>query len=268
MDFEKFPSKGFKPRSALSSKVVKTYQILSFYAFLGLVATGLLGYYPKMEPHSFMDLTIYQSHPKSHLLFGFSTSLALVSAQVLCIIGLLIRKHQQTKRLSLGLLSTFLSMGISVLIPYMGVLTLSGKISAGLHFQTVLTLLTGLALCLIVAGACLESVDRSHKTHLVGSQSFEPPTFVWDIHARRFALGQKLLFLGINVWWPYLVLRYGLGLKLSALAFLPVHLAGVMPFAYLKRQHKFQRTIHPDFKGPIKERKRYVRLKTSAKGPG
>ena len=50
---------------------------------------------------------------------------------------------------------------------------------------------------------------------------------------------------------------------LSGLAFLPVHLAGVIPYSILKRKHRFKRTINPDYSGKISKRKKYEPLAAS-----
>jgi hypothetical protein len=256
--------------------MIRAYQILAFYAFLGLVTTGLLGYYPKIEPLSFQGLSVFQNHPKFHVIFGFASVLALAISQVMGLIILL--RHQSKIRdtsnqisqvggrwiFPVGYVAMTLSLALIATIPYLGVLGLLQKLSPEQHFHFVLVSLGLLLPCLIGAGAVTEFLDRSYRQQRLKLGLIPPDPFIWDLHARRFSLGIKFLFLGINVWWPYLVLCYGLGLKLDPLAFLPIHLAGVLPFAYLKRLHKFKRTLHPDYIGSIKHRERYRKIRDLA----
>ena len=49
-------------------------------------------------------------------------------------------------------------------------------------------------------------------------------------------LGTVLLWLGVAVWGVYAVMRWGLGRDVNAAAFLPFHLAGVIPGVLLRRR--------------------------------
>jgi len=54
--------------------------------------------------------------------------------------------------------------------------------------------------------------------------------------------GTLLLILGVSVWIVYGLLRYGMGCHVTALQFLPYHLAGVVPGVVLRR-HRFFRSL-------------------------
>ena len=56
-------------------------------------------------------------------------------------------------------------------------------------------------------------------------------------------LGNIALALGVGVWVVYGVMRYGLGRDVSAISFLPFHLAGVIPGMVLRRRRALMRLL-------------------------
>ena len=51
-------------------------------------------------------------------------------------------------------------------------------------------------------------------------------------------LGGLLIALGVGVWVLYALVRWGLGWDVTGLAFLPYHLAGVVPGALISRRRQ------------------------------
>lgn len=256
------------------------YQITAFYLILFLEASFIIGYYPKMQPDTFSSLRIYSTHPSFHLDLASACFILLILSQVLGL-GLTIfyKSYVEKKflessktlgslrevrqRFKVALVFFLLGIGsaarayILITHPVEGNWEFPG---AALIFMLALT-----AIFLVISGWGMESVYRSKQAIDRELKLLpKPEKFIWDHHAKIYSFALKLLFLGVNVWWPYLVLRYGLGLKLNALYFLPVHLAGVLPFSFLKRRHKFKRTIHPGFTGRIKHRERYEALSATS----
>jgi len=250
------------------------YQIFAFYLILGLEGSAIIGHYPAMEPETFQSLWIFQSHPAAHIQMARICLLLLIAAQFFGIIlTWLYKKDVETRFLkstqNIALLrklrSRFLISMIFFLVGIllcgfnlvMGASVVAGNIQN--HALISLSILLLTAVALIISGWGMESVYRAREAidRELGTLP-KPEKFIWDHHAKMYSFSLKLFFLGLNVWWPYLVLRYALGLDLNALYFLPVHLAGVLPYSYLKRKHKFKRTIHPEFKGTIKKREKYI----------
>jgi hypothetical protein len=56
-------------------------------------------------------------------------------------------------------------------------------------------------------------------------------------------VGNVAQVLGVAVWLVYAVMRYGLGMEVSAISFLPFHLAGVIPGTLLRRRKGLARLI-------------------------
>ena len=262
--------------------MVTAYQIITFYCILGLVTTGLIGYYPYLDPEGFAALSIYADHPSKHIGLGKFCVITLMSLQLIGIVVLIKRyrdfkssfvsskrnlteKSLCRKAFWIGLLGLLLGI-IFAKVPWLlGTKVLKGQITAQVHFHIVALDLLILCIALMMSGWALETISRHLlwlKQDLRKTEEVEP--FIWDIHAQKFNLAKKFLFLGINVWWPYLVLKYAVGMSaLSGLAFLPVHLAGVIPYSILKRKHRFKRTINPNYSGKISKRKKYEPLAIS-----
>lgn len=257
--------------------MVTAYQIITFYCVLGLVTTGLIGYYPYIDPQGFSSLLVYESHPAKHMALGKFCVILLMAVQTIGFFALIKmyrdfrNKFKESKRtlaekslcrkaIWLGLAGIVLGI-IAAKVPWLlGTKVIKNQLSPQLHFHFVVADMILLCIALIISGWALETLTR----HLRWMQqdlgvitSVDP--FIWDIHAKKFNLAKKFLFLGINVWWPYLVLKYAVGMSmLSGLAFLPVHLAGVLPYSFLKRNHRFKRTINPDYDGRIAKRDKYI----------
>ncbi len=262
--------------------MVTAYQIITFYCILGLVTTGLIGYYPYIDPEGFAALTIYADHPTKHIGIGKFCVITLMTIQIIAIFILISRyrnfksnfinsnrnlaeKALCKKAFWTGLIGLLLGIILAKVPWLLGTKVLKGQLSAQSHFHIVALDLLLLSIALIMSGWALETISR----HLLWlnqdlGKTEKVEAFIWDIHAQKFNLAKKFLFLGINVWWPYLVLKYAVGMSaLSGLAFLPVHLAGVIPYSILKRKHRFKRTINPDYSGKISKRKKYEPLGAS-----
>ena len=52
-------------------------------------------------------------------------------------------------------------------------------------------------------------------------------------------VGVVLIVLGVAVWGVYALCRWGFGMEVTGLQFLPYHLAGVVPGMILKRRRFF-----------------------------
>ena len=262
--------------------MVTAYQIITFYCILGLVTTGLIGYYPYLDPEGFAALAIYADHPTRHIGIGKFCVITLMTIQLIAIFVLikiyrdfkfnflkskrnLTEKSLCTRAFWIGFTGLILGIIFSKVPWLLGTKVLKGQLSAQTHFHVVALDLLFLSVALIMSGWALETISRHLlwlKQDLGKTEKIE--AFVWDIHAQKFNLAKKFLFLGINVWWPYLVLKYAVGMSaLSGLAFLPIHLAGVIPYSILKRKHRFKRTINPDYSGKISKRNKYESLAVS-----
>ena len=262
--------------------MVTAYQIITFYCILGLVTTGLIGYYPYIDPEGFNSLAIYTNHPAQHMTIGKICVMVLMTIQIIALIGSVVmyqgfnkyfkesqrslhEKAKVNKAFWIGIIALIIGV-VAAKLPWLwGTKVSKGLLSSKLHFHYVGADLIVLCIALIGSGWALETIAR-HRRWLLQDlglvKSVDP--FVWDVHAQKFNLAKKFLFLGINVWWPYLVLKYAVGMSsLSGLAFLPVHLAGVIPYSILKRKHRFNRTIHPDYKGKISKRDHYVTVRAA-----
>ncbi len=259
--------------------MVKAYQIITFYCVLGLITTGLIGYYPYIDPEGFATLAIYADHPSKHIGLGKFCVITLMSVQLIGLV-LLVKRYRDfkahfinskrslsekslcRKAFWIGLVGLILGISFAKAPWLLGTKVLKGQITAQSHFHFVALDLFLLCTALMMSGWALETISRHllwAKQDLEQTKVIEP--FIWDIHAQKFNLAKKFLFLGINVWWPYLVLKYAVGMSaLSGLAFLPVHLAGVIPYSILKRKHRFKRTINPDYPGKISKRDKYEAL--------
>ena len=256
--------------------MITAYQIITFYCVLGLVTTGLIGYYPYIDPEGFASLAIYAEHPTKHMNIGKFCVITLMTIQLIAIF-ILISKYRKfnsnfvnsqrnltekslcKKAFWIGILGLIFGI-IFAKVPWLlGTKSLKGQLSAQSHFHIAALDLVFLSIALIMSGWALETISR----HLLWlnqdlGKTDKIEAFVWDIHAQKFNLAKKFLFLGINVWWPYLVLKYAVGMSaLSGLAFLPIHLAGVIPYSILKRKHRFKRTINPNYSGKISKRQKY-----------
>jgi hypothetical protein len=56
-------------------------------------------------------------------------------------------------------------------------------------------------------------------------------------------VGNIALALGVAVWVVYAVMRYGLGMEVSAMSFLPFHLTGVILGMVLHRRRNLMRLL-------------------------
>lgn len=264
--------------------MVMFYQIVAFYLLLLFVATGLLGYYPKMDPQ-FASLAVYQSHPAFHMQVGKISSIGFMAMQLLALIFIVVEYLKIKKLFASSKHSVkdfeklrfhfFMGIGFAVValicgkMPWlMGNKVLAGTMSTQAHFHSNATFFVLMSVFFVLTSNALEKLSRSRKfMEIEAGVRPDNLKFLWDEHAKKFSLALKFLFLGINVWWPYLLLKYGFGLSaLSGLHFLPIHLAGVIPFSILKRKHKFKRTINPHFQGSIKKKEKYNSCKTLPEG--
>ncbi|MBT3783353.1 hypothetical protein HOF92_00170 [bacterium] len=252
--------------------MVAIYQIFVFYLILGLVTSAILGFYPHMEPDTFASLGIFQNHPRAHVLIAKGCLFLLAAAQFLAMVQTIAFKSALEKgflnssqdlfflrksrtAFKVAMVAFILGILLCLAILFMG----TQAVGNSSHSTQSLILLALACISLLISGWGMQTLHRSKCTLERGlGILIAPEKFIWDEHARIYSIALKFLFLGINVWWPYLVLRYGLGLKLNALVFLPVHLCGVMPYSFLKRKHKFNRTINPKFQGKIKKREKYI----------
>lgn len=248
--------------------MIKFFKISFFYSLVGLIITGLLGFYPRIDP-SFVAFNMHKN------VATYSIYL-LLFVQVLGVF-LYFRLRTQIKttfyKTELGveelkvslkglnkmLLAICLNIPIIVFTLVSGILLLKGTLPKAVHFHGNMTSLTLLILSLLFIISKLEAAQRTlvHYQKVSGFNYVEPP-FIDDENKRGFDLAIKFLFLGINVWTPYLILKYLVGLSmLKGLYFLPIHLAGVIPFSILKRKYKFARKINPNYKGKIKNKDKY-----------
>ena len=255
--------------------MVVFYQIVAFYMLLLFVTTGLIGYYPKMDAE-FASIPVLQNHPAFHMTMGKISSIGFMTMHILALIFLIVEfvklkkvfpnarhsiKEYERLRLNFGLGLVFAVLGmVCGKLPWlMGNKVLAGGMSAQAHFHSNATFFLLMCVFFLLTSNCLEKIGRSRKfMEIEAGKRQNNLKFLWDNHARKFSLALKFLFLGVNVWWPYLLLKYGFGLAaLNGLYFLPIHLAGVIPFSILKRKHKFQRTINSKFQGNIKKKEKY-----------
>lgn len=252
----------------LGLNMIKLFKISFFYALVGLIITGLLGFYPRIDP----NFIVFDMHKN---VATYSIYL-LLFVQVLGIFLYFKLKGQikttfyktelgieelkaTLKHLNKMLFALCLNIPIIIFTLVSGILLLKGSISKAIHFHGNMTCLSLLILSLLFIMSKLESSQRilTHYQKISGFNYIEPP-FIDDANKRGFDLALKFLFLGINVWTPYLILKYIVGLSmLKGLYFLPIHLAGVIPFSILKRKYKFARTINPNYKGKIKHKEKY-----------
>lgn len=256
------------------------YQIAAFYLVLLLEASFIIGYYPTMRADTYLELQLFTKFPTFHMDLASICFLLLILVQFLGL-GLTIATkayvekkflessgtidflRQARQRFKIAI--TFFILGAATAARAWTLITHPVGGESWFPGMTLIYMLALTTIFLIISGWGMESVFRSKQAIDRELQLLsKPEKFIWDHHAKMYSFALKLLFLGVNVWWPYLVLRYGLGLKLSALYFLPVHLAGVLPFSFLKRKHKFKRTINPSFIGKIKNRERYEAIPVKA----
>ncbi|MCO4783981.1 MAG: hypothetical protein KC646_16760 [Candidatus Cloacimonetes bacterium] len=248
--------------------MTKLFKILFFYSIVGLIITGLLGFYPRIDP--------------SFVVFNMHKDVATYSIYLLLFVQVMgvflffkLRGQIKTtfyktelgvdelksslKHLNKMLLAICINLPLIIFTLVSGILLMKGSISKPVHFHGNMTCLTLLIFSFIYILSKLETSQRilNHYQRVSGFNYIEPP-FIDDENKRGFDLALKFLFLGINVWTPYLILKYLVGLTmLKGLYFLPIHLAGVIPFSILKRKYKFARTINPNYKGAIKKREKY-----------
>ena len=74
--------------------MITAYQIITFYCILGLVTTGLIGYYPYIDPEGFASLAIYAEHPTKHMNIGKFCVITLMTIQLIAIF-ILISKYRK-----------------------------------------------------------------------------------------------------------------------------------------------------------------------------
>lgn len=248
--------------------MIKIFQITSFYSIVGLIITGLLGFYPRIDPTFFAK--------DIHMKIGTYTIYALFFVQAFGFF-LFLKKKKEIKssfyntKLGIEQLKTSLKVFnkiffvwglnfIFIITPLVtGILLKKGSFAKGAHFHTNATCLLILIAFFFYIAYQLDLTERKITEYkkLSGINYIEP-VFIDDDNKKGFDLALKFLFLGINVWTPYLILKYAVGLSmLKGFYFLPIHLAGVLPFSFLKRKYKFARLINPNYKGKIKKREKY-----------
>ncbi|MCJ8347385.1 hypothetical protein MJH12_17735 [bacterium] len=248
--------------------MTKLFQITFFYSIMALIITGLLGFYPRIDP-TFFTLDMHKSVATNAIY-----TLFLVQALG---IFLFFKKKKELKEVfyktehaieelksSLKDLNKYLFVlcinFAFIIIPLVtGIMVAKGSIPKAIHFHGNSTCVLLMALIFLYVTSKIESIDRKITEYRkISSYNYIEPAFIDDENKRGFELALKFLFLGINVWTPYLILKYGVGMTmLKGLYFLPIHLAGVLPFSFLKRKYKFARTINPNYKGTIKKREKY-----------
>ena len=248
------------------------FQILAFYLILGFVTNGLIGYYPKIDPNHAPMIA-------AHMKLGKICSHSMMTLQMIALIYLIIRRFQigsfvRKHRLDLpkGLQARVLYACVGTPLVIFGSLKIylggksfeTGEIalteaSKAAHFHSNILYLLLIIAGLFLSAAALVRIEEAWKeVRRKAGFAVSPDKFLDDSHSRNMWWAFRFLFLGINVWWPYLVLKYAAGLSsLKGLWFLPIHLAGVIPYAVLKRKHKFKRTINPEYPGKIKAREKY-----------
>lgn len=235
-------------------------QILSFYCCLAFVSVAILGLYPRLDATS--------SFVALHMKLGKIASHSTMTVAILGLAGLLYKVFRNQRAINslrpvvLGCFGSMLVL-VSAFLAYRNGRAFEqglaiDSLSKAAHMHHNLACLVLVCLGFFVLGYALECVKEQVRTYLNQHGQPVPTAFLPDEHYFGFERAKKFLFLGINVWWPYLLFRYGLGLSaLKALWFLPVHLAGVIPYAILKRKHKFKRTINPAYRGIISNASRY-----------
>jgi len=245
--------------------MISLYQILAFYCVLAFVSTALVGIYPRLDPQSV--------HLALHMKLGKASAHPTMLVAVIGIIALSL----QLKTAGLfQIKGRFLIWLKGSLCGLMVCGAAFRAYQSGRAFETGSVILNEVSkrdhlhhnmLCLILVMVGLFVLCRSlqilaEHNRLAKRNAGIPVkeyAFLEDEHFYGFERAKQFLFLGINVWWPFLVLYYGAGMtELKPMWFLPVHLAGVLPFSYLKRKHKFKRTINPAYRGIIRNASRYA----------
>jgi hypothetical protein len=245
--------------------MISLYQILAFYCVLAFVTTALVGIYPRLDPEAV--------HLALHMKLGKASAHPTMLIALIGIVGLSLQFKIAS---SLNIAGRFLIWLKGCLVGLMVCASAFAAYKSGRALETGTVLLNELSkrdhlhhnmLCLIIVVAGLfvlarylqimsENIRQARRNAGIPVKEY---AFLEDEHFYGFERAKQFLFLGINVWWPFLVLYYGVGLtELKPMWFLPVHLAGVLPFSYLKRKHKFKRTINPAYKGTIRNAARYA----------